>query len=102
MSRPSSPPPSTARPSTRSSSAPACCSSSAGRADARRAVDHALSLEPKNDRTWLTLAGYQRYCWNDPGWRKSLDRARELSGHDTVFAGTDAEVVAASDACTTG
>ena len=71
-------------------------------ADARRAVDHALSLEPKNDRTWLTLAGYQRYCWNDPGWRKSLDRARELSGHDTVFAGTDAEVVAASDACTTG
>ena len=68
-------------------------------ADARRAVDHALSLEPENDRTWLTLAGYQRYCWDDPGWRKSIDRARELAGHDTVFAGTDAEVVAASDAC---
>ena len=70
--------------------------------DARRAVDHALSLAPDDDRTWLALAGYQRYCWNDPGWRKSVERARELAGHDTVFAGTDAQVVATSDACTAG
>ena len=70
--------------------------------DARRAVEHALSLAPDDDRTWLALAGYQRYCWNDPGWRKSVARARELAGHDTVFAGTDAQVVATSDACTAG
>jgi O-antigen ligase len=71
-------------------------------ADARRAIDHALSLAPYDDRTWLALAGYQRFCWRDAGWRKSLDRARELSGHDTVFAGSDAEVIATSDACTGG
>ena len=48
-------------------------------ADARRAVDHALSLAPKDDRTWLTLAGYQRLCWHDRGWRKSLAaRARAV------------------------
>jgi tetratricopeptide (TPR) repeat protein len=71
-------------------------------ADARRAVDHALSLAPDDDRAWLALAGYQRYCWNDPGWRASVERARELSGHDTVFSGSDAAVVASSDACTGG
>jgi Flp pilus assembly protein TadD len=71
-------------------------------ADARRAIDHALSLEPKNDRTWLALAGYQRFCWRDRAWRKSLQRARELSGHDTVFAGSDAAVISTSDACTEG
>ena len=49
-SRPTSPPRSTARRSTPNSSAPACCRRSAGRADARRAVDHALSLAPKDDR----------------------------------------------------
>jgi Flp pilus assembly protein TadD len=70
-------------------------------ADARRAVDHAISLAPKDDRTWLTLAGYQRWCWGDKtAWRTSLARARELAGHDSVFAGTDAEVIATSDACT--
>jgi O-Antigen ligase len=68
-------------------------------ADARRAVDHALSLAPENDRTWLTLAGYQRYCWKDSGWHASLARARALSGHDTVFAGSDADVMASSDPC---
>ena len=68
-------------------------------ADARRAVDRALSLAPKDSRTWLALAGYQRYCWNDPGWRASIARARSYAGHDTVFDGTDADVVAASDAC---
>ena len=68
-------------------------------ADARRAVDRALSLAPKDSRTWLALAGYQRCCWNDPGWKASIARARSLSGHDTVFDGTDADVVAASDAC---
>ena len=35
-------------------------------ADARRAVNRALALAPKDSRTWLALAGYQRYCWNDP------------------------------------
>jgi O-antigen ligase len=68
--------------------------------DARRAIDHALSLAPKDAQTWLTLAGYQRWCWNDPGWKKSLARARALSGHDNVFRGPDADVIAASDACT--
>jgi len=67
--------------------------------DARRAVDHALSLEPKDAQTWLTLAGYQRWCWNDPGWKVSLARARALSGHDSVFTGSDEDVIAASDAC---
>ncbi|HET6174337.1 MAG TPA: O-antigen ligase family protein [Gaiellales bacterium] len=71
-------------------------------ADARRAVDHALSLAPKDDRTWLALAGYQRWCWGDKGWRASLDRARQLSGHDNVFAGSDDQVIAASDACPSG
>ncbi len=67
--------------------------------DARRAVDHALELAPKDSGTWLTLAGYQRYCWHDSGWRASLARARALAGHDTVFDGTDEDVIAASDAC---
>ncbi|MDX6562756.1 MAG: hypothetical protein QOD65_2570 [Gaiellales bacterium] len=70
--------------------------------DARRAVGHALSLAPKDSQVWLTLAGYQRWCWNDPVWRASLDRARALSGHDNVFAGSDDQVIAASDACTKG
>jgi hypothetical protein len=68
-------------------------------ADARRAVDRAISLAPKESRTWLALAGYQRYCWNDSGWRASLARARSLAGHDTIFNGSDAEVISASDAC---
>jgi len=67
--------------------------------DARRAVDHALSLAPKDAQTWLTLAGYQRFCWKDPAWRTSLARARALSGHDNVFVGTDEQVIEASDAC---
>jgi tetratricopeptide (TPR) repeat protein len=70
--------------------------------DARRAVGHALSLAPKDSQVWLTLAGYQRWCWNDPAWRATLDRARALSGHDNVFAGSDDQVIAASDACTKG
>ncbi len=70
--------------------------------DARRAVDHALSLAPKNDRTWLTLAGYQRWLLERPRLaQEPRPRARAL-GPRHVFAGTDAEVVAASDACTTG
>ena len=70
-------------------------------APARRAVDHALSLAPKDDRTWLALAGYQHWCWGDKSeWRKSLARARELAGHDTVFTGSDKDVIATSDACT--
>ena len=77
-SRPISPPRSTAR-----RSMPAQRASllqQLGRpADARRAVDHALSLAPKDDRTWLALAGYQRCCWRDRGWRKSLAaRARAV------------------------
>ena len=68
--------------------------------DARRAVDRALSLAPKDARTWLTLAGYQRWCWNDSDWKASLARARALSGHDNVFSGSDDDVIAASDACT--
>jgi O-antigen ligase len=68
-------------------------------ADARRAVNRALSLAPKDSRTWLALAGYQRYCWNDPGWRASIARARSYAGHDTVFDGSDSDVVSASDAC---
>jgi tetratricopeptide (TPR) repeat protein len=69
--------------------------------DARRALEHALSLAPDDDRVWLTLAGYQRWCWNDKGWKASLERARELSGHDTVFDGSDESVIASTDACTT-
>jgi hypothetical protein len=69
--------------------------------DARRAVDDAISLAPKDDRTWLTLAGYQRWCWGDKtAWHASLARARALSGHDTVFTGSDKDVIATSDACT--
>ena len=68
-------------------------------ADARRAVNRAIALAPKDSRSWLALAGYQRYCWNDGGWRASLARARSLAGHDTVFDGSDADVIAASDAC---
>lgn len=68
--------------------------------DARRAVDDALSLAPKDSQTWLTLAGYQRWCWDDPAWKTSLARARALAGHDPVFAGSDEDVIAASDACT--
>ncbi|MDX6628756.1 MAG: hypothetical protein QOH00_1002 [Gaiellales bacterium] len=72
-------------------------------ADARRAVEHALSLAPEDDRVWLTLAGYQHWCWGDQrAWHESLARARALAGHDTVFAGSDASVIATSDACTTG
>ena len=70
-------------------------------ADARRAVGHAISLAPKDDRVWLTLAGYQRWCWGDKSaWHASLARARALAGHDSVFTGTDAQVIATSDACT--
>jgi O-antigen ligase len=70
--------------------------------DARRAIEHAISLAPKDAQTWLTLAGYQRWCWkNDGAWKASLDHARALSGHDNVFAGTDDEVIATSDACAT-
>ena len=68
--------------------------------DARRAVDRARSLAPKDAQVWLTLAGYQRWCWDDPAWKASLARARALSGHDNVFAGSDEDVIAASDACT--
>jgi O-antigen ligase len=68
-------------------------------ADARRAVDRAISLAPKDSHTWLALAGYERYCWNDGRWRASLARARSFAGHDTIFDGSDAEVIAASDAC---
>ena len=68
--------------------------------DARKAIDHAISLAPKDSQVWLTLAGYQRWCWNDPGWRASLAQARALAGHDNVFADTDENVIAASDACT--
>ncbi len=70
-------------------------------ADARRAIDHALSLAPKDPQIWLTLAGYQRWCWGEKtAWRASLARARALSGHDNVFAGSDEAVVQTSDACT--
>ncbi len=68
--------------------------------DARRAVDRALSLAPRDAQAWLTLAGYQRFCWDDPAWKASLARARALSGHDNVFTGSDEDVIAASDACT--
>ena len=56
---------------------------------------------PTTTPSWLTLAGYQRWCWNDKGWKASLERARELSGHDTVFDGSDESVIASTDACTT-
>jgi tetratricopeptide (TPR) repeat protein len=69
-------------------------------ADARRAVGHALSLAPEDDRAWLALAGYQRWCWGDPAWQASLTRARRFAGHDTVFTGSDAAVIATSDPCT--
>jgi tetratricopeptide repeat protein len=67
--------------------------------DARRAIDRALSLAPKDSQTWLALAGYQRWCWDDSGWKASLARARSLAGHDTVFTGSDKAVIATSDAC---
>ena len=70
--------------------------------DARRAVDRALDLAPKDAQTWLALAGYQRWCWKESGWRESLAQARALSGHDNVFAGSDEDVIASSDACPEG
>ena len=51
-------------------------------ADARRAVNRAIALAPKDSPSWLALAGYQRYCWNDGGWRASL--ARALAGSATT------------------
>jgi tetratricopeptide (TPR) repeat protein len=67
--------------------------------DARRAMDRALALAPEDSQAWLALAGYQRWCWKDGGWRASLAHARSLAGHDTVFAGSDKAVLATSDAC---
>ena len=91
---------STAPRSTSSSSAPACCRSSSGRGTRAAPSTTRSSLAPKDAQTWLTLAGYQRWCWNEPAWKTSLARARALSGHDNVFAGSDEDVIAASDACT--
>ena len=55
-------------------------------ADARRAVERAISLAPKDSQVWLQLAGYERWCWNDTtAWRIGLAHARSLSGHDNVF-----------------
>jgi predicted Zn-dependent protease len=68
--------------------------------DARRALDDAIAIAPLDPEIWLALAGYQYYCWQDQGWRDTLSRARLLSGHDNVFADTDENVVASSDACT--
>ncbi|MDX6618065.1 MAG: hypothetical protein QOK36_451, partial [Gaiellales bacterium] len=68
-------------------------------ADARRAVERAISLAREDSQVWLQLAGYQRWCWHDPEWRASLARARRFAGHDNVFAGTDAQVIQGANAC---
>jgi O-antigen ligase len=68
-------------------------------ADARKAIERAISLAPKDSEVWLQLAGYEHGCWHDSAWKASLARARSLSGHDNIFTGTDAEVIAGSDAC---
>ena len=57
-------------------------------------------LAPRGAQVWLTLAGYQRWCGNDGEWKATLARGRLLSGHDTIFADTDENVIATSDACT--
>ena len=102
-SRPTSPPRSTAPRSTPSSSAPACCrSSTARRTRAAPSTDALVARAQGRRRPGSTLAGYQRWCWNDPAWKASLARARALSGHDNVFDGSDEDVIAASDACTVG
>jgi Tetratricopeptide repeat len=67
--------------------------------DARRAVERAISLAPKDSEVWLQLAGYERWCWKDKAWRASLAHARALAGHDTVFDGSDADVIEGADAC---
>jgi hypothetical protein len=69
-------------------------------ADARRAVERAISLAPKDSEVWLQLAGYEKWCWGDKtAWQADLAHARALSGHDNVFTGSDADVIAGSDAC---
>jgi tetratricopeptide (TPR) repeat protein len=69
-------------------------------ADARRAVEHAISLAPDDAEVWLQLAGYEKWCWGDKtAWKADLAHARSLAGHDNVFAGSDADVMAGSDAC---
>jgi O-antigen ligase len=68
-------------------------------ADARRAVERAISLAPKDSEVWLQLAGYERWCWKDSAWKASLAHARALAGHDTVFDGSDADVINGADAC---
>jgi tetratricopeptide (TPR) repeat protein len=69
-------------------------------ADARRAVERAISLAPKDSQVWLQLAGYEKWCWGDKtAWKADLAHARALSGHDNVFTGSDADVIAGSDAC---
>ena len=56
----------------------------------------------EDDRSWLTLAGYQRWCWNDPRLAREPRTARARCRATTrVFAGTDARGRSrASDACT--
>jgi tetratricopeptide (TPR) repeat protein len=70
-------------------------------ADARRAVERAIDLAPRDSGVWLQLAGYERWCWKSPApvWKADLDHARSLSGHDNVFAGSDDDVIDAADAC---
>jgi predicted Zn-dependent protease len=68
-------------------------------ADARRAVERAIALAPKDSEVWLQLAGYERWCWKDKAWKASLAHARSLAGHDTVFDGSDADVINGADAC---
>ena len=68
--------------------------------DARRAVERAISLAPDDSQVWLQLAGYEKWCWGDKtAWKADLAHARALSGHDNVFTGSDADVIAGSDAC---
>ena len=70
-----------------------------GRATRAARSTRALGLAPEDAQTWLTLAGYQRWCWRTWPGRRSATRARALSGHDNVFTGSDEDVILASDAC---
>ena len=69
-------------------------------ADARRAVDRAIALAPKDSRRlarrWRATSAT---AGTTAAGSASLARARALAGHDTVFDGSDADVIAASDAC---
>lgn len=63
---------------------------------ARRALQTALRLEPKNYEAWLAYGTYLAFAWDDPaGGRQALEWAAKLSGGDeSVYVVLDAVPVA--------